>query len=82
MKTWQILCSEMGLASINLQQRFKQRRLGKSNMPKEKDVNLPRITILPSEAQILSRGMIKFDCVHIIKKVLGKYVLYTPGISA
>lgn len=51
-------------------------------MPKEKDVNLPRITILPSEAQILSRGMIKFDCVHIIKKVLGKYVLYTPGISA
>lgn len=51
-------------------------------MPKEKDVNLPRITILPSEAQILSRGMIKFDCVHTIKKVLGKYVLYTPGISA
>lgn len=82
MKAWQILCSEMGLASINLQQRFKQRQPGKSNMPKEKDVNLPRITTLPSEAQILSREMVKLDCVHIIKKVLGKYVLYTLGISA
>lgn len=51
-------------------------------MPKEKDANLPRITILPSKAQILSREMARFDCVHIIKKVLGKYALYTPGISA
>lgn len=40
----------------------------------------PASILLLSEAQILSRDVARLDYVHKMKRVLGKYFLYVPGI--